>query len=129
MRGECERGGGRSRTSDTPHRRSLRGSFSSQSPENTCRPAGHLQQHRGLLCDGLNGVWKDQQACCWRRERFIGGKNELFEELNLNLSEAERVKTNTNKVFDRNHPNRGSHAQPGLGQLLNCYPVLPLNTL
>ena len=26
------------RTSDIPHRRSLRGSFSSQSPENTCHP-------------------------------------------------------------------------------------------
>ena len=28
------------RTSDIPHRRSPRGSFSSQSPENTCRPVG-----------------------------------------------------------------------------------------
>jgi hypothetical protein len=50
------------RTSDIPHRRSPRGSFSSQSPENTCRPVGHQQRHRGLPCDGLDGVWKDQRA-------------------------------------------------------------------
>jgi len=65
-------GRGRSRTSDIPHRRSLRGFFSSQSPENTCRPVARLQRHRGLLCDGLNGVWKDRRAWCWQQEVFIG---------------------------------------------------------
>jgi hypothetical protein len=73
------------RTSDIPHRRSPRGSFSSQSPENTCRPVERWQQHRGLLCDGLDGAWRDQRACCWRQERFIAKRGkELFEALSFN---------------------------------------------